>query len=329
MGSLYKRGKLYWYAYYLGGKLRRKSLKTKDRETAKYLANKINQEIAENKYITYEPNPSSEKSLNEYYAASEHHKVAKSNKDDFSRIKSFLDYEGTKSLNQISEKKLQDYLNYRINTDKVTLNTANRIIASIKAWLNFIVRRKIIADNPIKDFKKFRSPQNPPKFLTKEEIKKILVAAKDNPLYPAIITALYTGIRKKELITLEWPDIDFIQNTITISNKEGFITKSKKYRIIPLHHKLKKFLLKSKQPLGRCFNMANSKRIFPKLIKKAGLKNIGWHHFRHVFASYLCLNGADLYTVAQLLGHSNITITQIYAHLTKDHFKTAVDKLSF
>lgn len=329
MGSLYKRGKLYWYAYYKDGKRYRKSLKTQDRETAKYLASKITQDVVENKYINYEVEQNCQKVLVEYKEASQFHKVAKTNKDDFSRIKAFLSYSGVTTLNQVTERKFQDYLNHRLNADKITLNTANRIIASVKAWLNFAVRRKYILINPLKDFKKYRSPQNPPKFLPKGEVEKIIVAAKESPLYPAVMTALYTGMRKKELATLDWPDVDFEGNVITVRNKDGFLTKSKKFRVVPLHNFLKGLLLPLKRSSGRCFNMVNHRKLLPAIIKKAGLKGIGWHHFRHTFASHLALQGVDLYTIAQILGHSDISVTQIYAHLTKDHIKSAVEKLNF
>lgn len=329
MSHLYRRNKIYWLAFYKDSKPYWRSLKTKDYTTAKYLQAKYDKEIAEGKYITYEPNPRCDKVLEEYEKATEYHKVKKTHKNDSARIKDFLTWSGIKTLTQITEKKLQDYLNYRIKQDNLSLNSCNRYISTIKAWFNFAVRRKYIFTNPIKDFKKYKVPQNPPKFLSKDETDRILKAAKDTRLYPAIFTALYTGMRRKEIFNLDWQDIDFQQNIITVKNKDGFLTKSKKFRIIPLHHKLREFLLSLRENNGRCFDEANFKRLFPKIIKKAGLKNIGFHHFRHTLASNLALSGVDLYTIAQILGHSSIAVTQIYAHLTKDYIKTAIDKLNF
>jgi site-specific recombinase XerD len=329
MASLYRRNDIYWISFYKNSKHHCQSLKTKDRATANYLKSKIEQELAEGKYIIHEEDPTCDKILKEYLSATEHYKTNKTNKDDEARIKAFLSYVGIININQITEKKLQDYLNHRISEDRITLNTANRIISSIKAWLNFAIRRKYIFSNPVKDFKKYKSPQNPPKFLTKEEVKQILDASRNTYLYPTIFTALYTGMRRKELYFLEWQDIDFERNIIIVRNKEGFLIKSKKFRVIPLHNKLKEFLQPLCKGIGKCFNSTNHKHLFPRIIKKAGLKKVGFHHFRHTFASHLCLQGVDLYTIAQLLGHSNITVTQQYAHLTKDHIKASVEKLNF
>ena len=332
MSHLYRRPKkdgIYWLAFYLDGKPHWKSLKTKDHSTAKYLQAKQDKEVSEGKYITFEQNPPCDKILMEYERATSHHKVKKTHDDDSARIKSFLSYTGIKTTNQITEKKLQDYLNYRINDNKLTLNSCNRYISTLKAWINFAVRRGYLFNNPIKDFKKYRIPQNPPKYLNQDEVKQILEAAKDTRLYAPIFTALYTGMRQKEIYTLEWQNIDFNQESIMVINKIGFLTKSKKFRTIPLHKKLKDFLLPLRKASGKCFDETNHKHFFPKVVKAAKLEKIGFHHFRHTFASNLAISGVDLYTIAQILGHSSIAVTQIYAHLTKSHIKTAIDKLDF
>jgi len=136
-------------------------------------------------------------------------------------------------------------------------------------------------------------------------------------------------MRQKELFNLEWQDIDFERNLITIRNKDSFTTKSKKFRVIPLPSRLKSILESYRQQKGLCFNTTNQRRIFARIIKKAGLKGIGWHSLRHTCASHLAMQGVDLYTIAQLLGHSSITVTQIYAHLTKDYIKDSVERLNF
>ena len=274
MASIYRRtGGIYWVSFYKDGKHHCKSLKTKDRATANYLKSKLEQEITENKYIVEDTKLTCIGILQEYVKATEHYKTAKTSKDDDARVKAFLAYAGIKTLPEITEKKLQDYLNHRLNSakDKVTLNTANRIISSIKAWLNFAVRSKYLYNNPVKDFKKFKPPKNPPKFLTKDEVGKILEAAENTRIYPAIFGALYTGMRRKELYSLEWKDVDFERDIITVENKTGFQTKSKKFRTVPLHHKLKELLLSLRQGSGKCFEETNHTHLFPKIVKKAGL----------------------------------------------------------
>lgn len=328
MSHLYQRGDVYWLTFYKNGKRFFQSLNTKDRTTALYLKSKADKELVENKYIIHDPNMTCDIILKEYEAACQNRKIRKTILNDTARIKAFLNHGNIRIISQVTEKRLQEYLNARI-ADKITLSSANRFIATIKAWVNFAVRRKYILDNPLKDFRKYRAPQNPPKYLTHDEVKKLLDAARESRFYVPIVTALYTGMRYKEILYLEWSDINFEANTIIVRNKEGFTTKSKKYRTIPLHPTLCGILEPLKLKEGRCFDMSNHKRLFPKIVQAAGLKGVGFHHMRHTFASNLAMSGVDLYTISQVLGHSTITVTQQYSHLTKDHMRGAVEKLKF
>lgn len=332
MSHLYRRpakSGIYWLSFYKHGKHYAKSLRTKDPSTAKYLQSKTDQDLHEDKYILYNANPLCLDVLKEYTEATKNYKAKKTNSDDDARIRAFIKYAGIDTVKKISEEKLQDYLNHRINEDQITLSSANRITSTIKAWINFAVRRNYLAQNPIKTLKKYRLPQNPPKYLTQKEVNKILSAAKGTRLYHPILTALYTGMRKRELFALEWSDIDFHKDTITVINKDGFTTKSKKFRVIPLHITLKVALLPLKQPQGRCFDATNYIHLFPRIVASGGLKNIGWHHFRHTFASHLYIKTRDIYLVSELLGHSSLSVTKIYTHLVQSHAKHSVNQLQY
>jgi integrase len=328
MSSLYRRNDIYWLSFRYHGKAQCISLGTKDRTTAIYLKAQKDQELTEGRYIIRQDVPC-EEVLKEYMEASQHRKTQKTNDDDESRIKAFLAWSGITRMNQITEKKLQEYLNHRINDNKLTLSSANRLIATFKAWLNFAVRRKIIFENPIKYFKGYNPGVRHPKYLSVEDVKKIIEAAQGSRVYYPILTGLYTGMRVEEIYGLEWPDIDFKDSSITVKHGGAVITKSKKERTIPLLGRLKECLLPIKKDSGPCFDSTNHKHAFPKIIKAAKLSNIGFHHFRHTYASHLAMNGVDLYTISQLLGHSNTRITEQYAYLTKDHKKAAVEKLPY
>lgn len=332
MSSLYRRKNIYWLSFRYNGKGHDISLKTKDRATAIYLKAKKDQELAENRYI-FRQDISCEEALREYMDASQHRKVKKTNSDDEARIRHFLTWGGITKIQQITEKKLDEYLNHRINNkkDKLTLSSANRYIATIKAWLNFAVRRKVISENPVRYFKGYNPGQRHFRLLTIDEIEKIKEIAKTSSrLNLPILTGLYTGMRVEEVYGLEWPDIDFKNDDIAVKRGGEVITKSKKERVIPLSDKLREPLLLIKRDSGRCFDPTNHKREFAKLMKDSGLKHINFKSFRHAYASYLLMNGVDLYTVSQLLGHSSVRVTeQHYAHLIKDHKRTAVKKLPY
>jgi len=317
---------MFWLAYYRHSRLYRESLKTKDKTTAKYLQAKKDQELAEGKYITLDSLALTV--LEEYRLAYEHQKGKRTHTEDVARIRKFLEWAHIQKIGEVNEKKLQDYFNNRIQ-GKLEPNTVNRIMASMKTWLNFAVRRQYIKENPMKGIKMLRLPENPPRFLTKDEIEKVLKVAEKTDIYPAVATAIYTGMRKSELFTLEWIDIDFTRGTITVRNKEGFTTKSKKFRVIPLHPALKAILDRIKLKDGHCFDIINQRRIFDRIMRKAEIDDLGWHSLRHTFASQMIMSGADLVTVSKLLGHSDIKTTMIYSHLTGDHIRQAVGKLSF
>lgn len=327
---------LYWLAFYQDSKLHRESLHTKDKPTAKYLQHKKDTELASGKTIPKADNlisPTQE----EYTRFNEHRRTRDVNLSTEARIKRFLTHFGITTFNQITEKKLQEYLNHRLNVDKVSLWEINNTISNLKSWLNFCVQTKHIPDNPLQGVKKYRIPENPKRYLSTDEISKLLLTA-NNPgiyadkkpvFYPVIATGIYTGMRQAELFSLEWPDIDFTRSVITIRNKEGFTTKSKKFRIIPLHKRLKAILKPLKKETGRCFDTANQRRVFGRISNKAGLSGIGWHTLRHTFASQAVMAGVPLVTVSKWLGHASITTTMIYSHLSKDHLRDEIKKLSF
>lgn len=325
MSHLYKRKAVYWLAYSRNNTLYRKSLKTKDKATARYMQSKHDQDSAEGKAPIL--NAEVINVLEEYRIAFEHHKTRRTQVEDLARIKHFIDASHVDKISDVSESALQSYFNYRIEHDKLAHNTVNRIMASLKTFLNFAVRRHYLPENPIRAIKRYRLPVNPPRFLAKDEIALVLKYAKKTDLYPCVATAIYTGMRKGELFNLEWPDVG--EDGITVSNKDGFTTKSRRFRAIPLHPTLCGILKPYRKKSGLCFDRTNQRRVFRRIMREAKLKGIGWHTMRHTFASHLCMAGVDLVTVSKLLGHSSISTTMIYSHLTGDHIKTAVEKLDF
>lgn len=326
MSHRYKRGDIYWLAYHRRGKLYRESLKTKDLTTAKYLQAKKDQELSDTKYLTFDTPVIAV--LEEYKASCAHSNVQATLCRDEARIRKFLEGSGVKKINDITDKIIQNYFNDEFARGIAPI-TVNRILATLKAWLNFAVRRRYIQENPAKGIKRYRLPENPPRFLTHDEVKKVLKIAKKEDIYHAVAAAIYTGMRKSELFTLEWPDVDFARDTITVRNKADFITKSKRFRVIPLHPALKPILARIQRKQGRCFDTINHRRAFGRIVRKSKLKPFGWHDLRHTFASHLAMRGVDLVTISKLLGHSDIKTTMIYSHLTGDHIKTSLGRLNF
>ncbi len=168
---------------------------------------------------------------------------------------------------------------------------------------------------------KYPINQGEPRFLSAEEVKSVLNAAKNSKLYSLVATAIYTGMRFGELQRLEWQDIDFENNILTVH-----VSKSEKFRKIPLHGDLKAVLAKA-MGTGLCFNTVNFNGEFKKIRTGSGIPRFRFHDLRHTFASLLIKAGVNILTVSKLLGHSSVVVTQIYSHLYQDHIKEAIDKL--
>jgi integrase len=156
-------------------------------------------------------------------------------------------------------------------------------------------------------------------------------------LRPIVLVALNTGLRRGELLGLTWDAINFPAKLLTVT---AATAKSGHTRRIPLNREALEILTAWHARLGKPKGEA---LVFPgrdgarmrrvdtawrSLVKSAGLKNFRLHDTRHHFASRLVQAGVDLYTVKELLGHSEITMTERYSHLAPDNLRAAVDRLA-
>lgn len=147
-------------------------------------------------------------------------------------------------------------------------------------------------------------------------------------LTPAVLVSMNTGLRRGELLTLRWDNVDFKQKSLTI---EGKLAKSKQTRHIPLNSDvidvLKKWRAQSSDA-ERVFPFETSfKKSWASLLTRAGIERFRWHDLRHHFASRLAQAGVPLNTIRELLGHGNMAMTIRYAHLAPDQKREAVAKL--
>ena len=149
-------------------------------------------------------------------------------------------------------------------------------------------------------------------------------------------------MRLGEILNLVWDCIDFNRKVITIKNINGFITKNKKERVIPMNNRLAELFLGRYQSsklidkndyifyrvIGVKLNEDYISKHFKKAVRAAGLSDdIHFHSLRHSFASNLIQKGASIYVVKELLGHESISTTQIYSHLQSENLSQAVGLL--
>ena len=277
-------------------------------------------------------------------------------------IKKHFDWLMDKPVEGITFVEIDRWRSKRIKD--VTAATANRNVDALKGALTYAFKRKLIPTNPLSGFSRLPEVDSEQKvrFLTDEERAALMAAlderekelrekrvrtrthAKGQHLpdtretayadffKPLILTALGTGIRRSALFHLEWRDIDFRNETITLRSTWA---KNKKTAIIPMSEKVKAVLeawrpecpsqeIVFPSPKDGGF-LDNADLSFADVLKRAGIKNFRWHDMRHDFASRLAMAGVDLNTIRELMTHSDISTTMIYAHLAPNVKKRAVD----
>lgn len=192
------------------------------------------------------------------------------------------------------------------------------------------------------------------KFVHQDDIKDYLKAFEEHPYYPAVVLAAFCGLRRGEALGLQWADVDFrsgmlnIQHNLTYAGLSS--PKSKANRRVPMGLTVTQVLkdTKTKQKVhmeslwheyyksdyvvtqdnGKPVNLQEFSKGFRRALVRAGLPVVRFHDLRHTAASLLIMEGVDLKTVSEILGHSTIAITaDTYGHIADDHLRSAVSKL--
>ncbi|MBN2120956.1 MAG: tyrosine recombinase XerC [Candidatus Omnitrophica bacterium] len=236
-----------------------------------------------------------------------------------------------------------DYFIFRkflaaLNAKGVSKKTQSRKISTLKSFFKFLLREGFIKTNPASSIPYPKLEKNLPKFLTEEEMQNFLDNLPQEDFLKArnkaIFELLYSsGIRISELLGLNMEDLDLMGGVIKVKGK------GKKERILPIGGSSEKILKKYLQfrnssdkalflnRFGKRISAVGIRKAINKCAKLLALKErISPHVFRHSFATHLLNRGADLRSVQELLGHSNITTTQVYTHLTVDRLKSVYQK---
>jgi len=243
-------------------------------------------------------------------------------------------FKGSIKISQLTMHHIEKYKLIR-KQEGIKDDTLNKELRFISTMINRAVEFEWIENHPL--YRKtiiIRGVDNSRiRFLTEDEEKRLLDALKINPpVYDIVLTALYTGLRKNEILGLKWKNIDFENNLIILFPEQ---TKNKRYHSIPMHSVLKDMLLKRKESIADIdlvFHrngkpVVSIRTAFENALKRAGIVNFRFHDLRHTFATKLIRKGIDLYVVKELLNHTDVKITQRYAHLTLSEKINAINKL--
>ncbi len=322
--KLFQRENGIWYIEFRRGKKR--SLGTRNKQEAERLFRKIKREYLAGKLIQLEKAISLKDFLSEYLEWAEKNLSESSCRNIKRSFNLFLKIIGNKPLSYYRKKNIEDYKNERSKVVKPA--SVNIEIRTIRAAFGKAVEWEYIKKNPFAGIKEIKIQQKPLKYLNENQIQKVLLTLKKYPQvwrYIFLVT-LNTGGRLGEITNLTWQDI-----------KDGFVvfreTKNRKVRYVPISKELQKVLgeMRLQRKGNKMFPFSDkfyiSKKM-KKIFREAGLsEDYTFHCLRHTFASRLAMKGADLVTIKQLLGHSDIRTTMIYQHLTTEHLKRTIDLL--
>lgn len=242
-------------------------------------------------------------------------------------------------LSQVDVKLIEDYKTFRKSKGQDASDTTVNIeITVLKSIWNMAMQSGYTNANPFKNVKSIKVTEKFERFLTFQESDKLLENT-DEWLYPIFYTFLKTGMRKQELMNLEWSDVDFERRKIKIRVKVDWTPKTSE-REIPMTDGLKGVLLNlKKKAIGNLvFHDGDGQMIainrlrieLKKVTKKAGFPDVTkLHTLRHSFASHCAMKGINMPTLQQFMGHTDIATTMIYAKLSPDHLSDEINKLDY
>jgi len=253
-------------------------------------------------------------------------------------LKKFSEYltSQNKDILAATQEDVQQFLKFEKTKKKNSTRTLARSLAAIRQFYNFLSDTEVNIDNPTTKIESPHIEKTLPDFLTIKEVDKLFSSISEEDPYElrdkTIFELLYSsGLRISEAVDLEIDEIDFENSFLSI------IGKGDKERIVPVNEEAKRLLLKylrdSRQDIlgtreseflfvskkGSKLNRKSVWRLLKNYVVRTKIaKNITPHTLRHSFATHLIENGADLRSVQELLGHMDISTTQVYTHLAKE-----------
>lgn len=237
----------------------------------------------------------------------------------------------------VNKRHVRQYLGYLVSADIKKVSIARKL-AVLKSFFAFLTQQKILEVNPTRTLKTPKYEKRLPEFLSIQHLEKLMDMPPDDSFEGlrdrAILELFYaTGIRRAELIDIRIKDLLLNEGLIRVRGK------GEKERVVPIgsyaKEKLEKYLtmrqayanhenenvfvLKSGEKM---YSMAIHRIIGKYLQKVSDIKKKSPHILRHSFATHLMNQGADIRAVKDLLGHANLSTTQIYTHTSIDHLKS-------
>lgn len=265
---------------------------------------------------------------------------------DISRFISYLEEENIDDFNKVDRKVIMDYTSKlrsgEFSNKRISNSTFSRNLSSLRSFYYYLLETHVVDNNPFLLFKKVKVEKHLPDVLTFDQVVTLLDSFDlDKPIElrnRCIIETIYAcGLRISEACNLKLSNIDFNNLTINVIGKGN---KERMAMFYPnLKDNLNRYIKEYRDTIGTdtdyLFINKNGKQISPRSVQllldessvKANLPiHVHPHMLRHSFATHLLDNGADLRAVQELLGHENLSTTQLYTHLTYDRLKSTIIK---
>ena len=258
--------------------------------------------------------------------------------NDINGFLNWLNKRNIQDYKEISELVVNEYVAYLFNK-ALKSSTVNRKISSLKSFYLFLIKKKIISSSPLSEIITPKKEHHLPSSMSEDEVERLLrspnIELDLENRDKAMIEMLYaTGMRISELINLKITDIDLERSVLKV------LGKGSKERLIPFGEKaldsLNSYLEKRKKSLAKEVFISNRGKKMTRTgfwqrikiyLSREGLKDsISPHTLRHAFATHLLNRGADLRSVQLLLGHSDLSTTQIYTHIAKQRLGEVLKK---
>jgi integrase len=333
--GLYKRGGVWWMRFSHRDKQVRRSTETTNKRVAEKIQAKVLTQIAEGKWLNRSMHEDKtfdemiEKYLSEYSIS----KTQSGQTRDRGIAKNLCSFFSGNRLSEIAPPLIVDYKAKR-RKEGAKPATIERELCLMKRSFNLAVREwEWVKDNPLTKVSRERFNNQVDRWLSRGEEARLL---KHSPewLERIMAFAINTGMRQGEILDLRWPFVDLSRRTATI-----MLSKNGERRTIPLNdnamdvmktqakvrHLSSDYVFTSRT--GTRLEKRNLVRAFHQAVSRGKVEDFRFHDLRHTFATRLAQAGVDIYTIAKLLGHKDIRMTQRYAHHSTESLRGGVEVL--
>jgi len=324
--GIYQRGKIWWIDYYWKGRRLREPVSRSKQQAMEALQSRQG-DIVKGKYELVQKTKAWR--FDEF--ACKYLEHLKANRRwwtrELSRLKVLVGFFGKSFLNEVTSYDVERYIEKRRKT--VTGPGVNRELAALKAMFNKAVEWGFSSGrNPVKGIKYF--PEREMERILSDDEASRLAAACSLSLRPVVIVALNTGMRKSEILDLRWENVDFGRKYIRVER-----SKNNRTRKVPMNSAVleelrrlrgngSEYVFTKERSEGKLCCIATA---FKTACRRAGIQRLRFHDLRHTFATNLVVNGVDLVTVKEILGHSDISMTVRYSHPSDTRKMNAVEML--